>query len=251
MPTPEQIVSTINLIEEVAHKWDMADSYYVGGYPRAMAMGLPLGDVHDLDIASGSPAEVQELAGFVAEASKAQDFHVLHRTGTITMTVNGVEVDFQGSASHDHVAPYVRIWGVPETKIALNLFDRDFTMNALAIKIGTDEILDITRRAIPDIHEKRISAILPPDEVVDRNPLMITRAIRFACKYDFKIERTLWKAMKRHKDNLYKRLSSERLAIEAYVLSKYPKAKDLIEELGIDYLEAPAMVQQGQEAVEE
>lgn len=251
MPTPEQLAAAIALIEEVAHKWDMADSYFVGGYPRAMAMGLPLSDVHDLDIASGSPAEARELGGFVAEASKANDYHILHRTGTVSMSVLGVEADFQGSASHDHVAPYVRVWGLEEKPIIKNAFDRDFTINALAIKIGSDEILDFTRRGIPDIHEKRIASILPPDEVVERNPLMITRAIRFACKYGFTIERGLMKAMKRHRDRLNKSLSVERLAIEAYVLSKYPKARVLIEEVGIDYLEAPKMIEQGQKATEE
>jgi poly(A) polymerase len=250
MPKPEEIASVIRLIEEVAHRFDAADSYFVGGYPRALAMGLTLGDVHDLDVASGNPYEASELAGFVAETG-ADDYKLHHRTNTITVFFGNVEVDFQGPGSHDHVAPYVRLWGVEETLIAKNVFDRDFTMNALAIKIGGDEILDITRRGMSDIYDKRVASILPPDVSVPRNPLMITRAIRFAAKYGYRIEKGLLKAMKENRSELEKQISPRRLAIEAYVLAKYPETKDLMEEVGIGYLEAPKFIEQGKESAEE
>jgi len=251
MPTPQEIHQTIALMTEVAHKVGVDDAYIVGGYPRSLAMGLPLSDVHDLDVASGRPGRAKELAGFVAEAGKASDMHQHHRTTTVTITLGNVEVDFQGSEVHQHVAPYVRLWGIEETPLAMNIFDRDFTMNALAIKLGSNELLDVTGRGISDIQAKKVVAIIPPDVSVENDPLMITRAIRMACKYDFQIDPALWKAMKANGKKLENKLSRERLAIEAFVLSKYPKAKGMIEALGITYLEAPSLIEQGEMEADE
>lgn len=251
MPTPQEISQTIKLIEEVSEKYGIGDAYFVGGYPRTVAMGMPLTDVHDLDVATGKPGRAKELGGFVAASGHADDIHQHHRTNTVTVTIGNVEIDFQGSEVHDHVRPYVRLWGVEETPISLNIFDRDFTMNSLSIKVGTNEILDITRRGISDIRAKRVVSIIPADVAVPHDPLMITRAIRMSVKYGFEIDPALWKAMKKYADLLRTRLSAERLSIEAYVLSKYPKTKDIIDSIGITYLESPALIEEGHEMAEE
>ena len=228
MPTPQEIKEGIDLIEEIAFKYGIEDVYFVGGYPRSIAMGLSVNDVHDLDVASGRPGRAQELAGFVAEAGHADDFHEHHRTTAITVTFGDLEIDFQGAETHEHVLPYVRLYGVPETPISMNIFDRDFTINALAIKVGTNKIEDITKRGLLDIERKMVVSILPPEIRVKNDPLMITRAIKLSAKYGFDIDKSLWKEMRRNSGALEKKISPERLAIEAYILSRYPKAKELI-----------------------
>jgi tRNA nucleotidyltransferase/poly(A) polymerase len=246
-----QLANAVKTITAVAMEYSLDDAYFVGGYPRAMAMGLGLPDVHDLDVASGSPEKAQELAGFVASEGKAESVETLHRTGTVKMSLGGVEIDFQGSASHDEVAPYVRLFGVPETPIAKNIFDRDFTMNALAIRIGTTKIIDMTKRGMDDISSKLVASIIPPAIAIPKNPLMITRAVRMAAKYGFEIEQSLWLAMKQNAGELEKKLSPERLAIEAFVLSKYQQTRGMLDQLGIKWLEAVEMVETGKSLSEE
>lgn len=251
MPSPQEIQQTIKLIEDVAFKYGLNDVYLVGGYPRTIAMNRPLTDVHDLDVASGRPGRARELAGFFAEAAHADDFHQHHRTTAVTVSIGDMEVDFQGSEVHDAVAPYVRLSGAEETPIAMNVFDRDFTINSLAIKVGTKEILDLTKRGLEDIKDRRVTTIIPAELKLPEDPLLITRAIRMSAKYGFDIDPELWKAMRKHANKLEQKLSVHRLAIEAYVLSKYPKAKEMMDILGIKYLEAPAMIEMGKEESEE
>lgn len=247
MPTPKEITNAVKVIEEVAHQFGIRDAFFVGGYPRSIAMGFGLTDVHDLDVATGTPQKATQLAGFVEEQTKAAS-RLRHRTSTVTLDFMNVEVDFQGSSSHDHVMPYLHAIGVSATPVATNIFDRDFTINSLAIPVGSHgkKIIDLTKRAIPDIEAKRIATILPASEVVVRNPLVITRAIRFAHKYNFAIDGLLWQAMLNNAKDLQKKLSHERLVVEAHVLSKYD-VSDMLKELGLEYLKTYAGEFNGQE----
>jgi hypothetical protein len=169
---------------------------------------------------------------------------------TVRLEINGVEIDFQGPSAHEKVLPTLHMWGVEPTPIAMNIFDRDFTINALAIPIGSNQVVDLTKRGMDDIDEKRIASILPPEDVVSRNPLMITRAVRFAYKYDYTIDGKLWHAMKTNVDKLKEDISPERLAIEAFVLSKHDVG-DMLDELGLEYMHGPKMVEVGKELSEE
>jgi tRNA nucleotidyltransferase/poly(A) polymerase len=249
MPNAEQIKAVIRLLEEVCVRNGINDTFHIGGFPRSMAMGLGYADVKDLDIASGTPEKATQLAGLVASEGKAEHYEILHRTMAIRVEVGGVEIDFQGPSAHEEVMPTLHMWGVDATPIARNIFDRDFTINALAIPIGSNNVLDITKRGMDDIDDKRISSILPPDEIVPKNPLMITRAIRFAYKYDYAIDGALWHAMRTNVDKLKENISVERLAIEAYVLSKHDVG-DILDELGLEYMHGPRIVEVGKDISE-
>jgi tRNA nucleotidyltransferase/poly(A) polymerase len=248
---PQELQKAIKLIEDVVQEYGILDAYLVGGYPRTIAMGRPLNDVHDLDVASGLPGRAKALAGFVAAAGHADDIHQHHRTTAVTVSIGDLEIDFQGSEPHGAVAPYVRLAGVEETPISMNIFDRDFTMNSLAIKVGTKEVLDITKRGLKDIKDKRVATIIPAEIKVPEDPLIITRAIRMSAKYGFEIDKELWMAMRKHVNKLEQKLSVHRLAIEAFVLSKYPQSKGMLDLLGIKFLEKPAMIEMGKEGSED
>lgn len=250
MPKPEQIAAVVDLVDEVCARNGIMDAFYVGGFPRSIAMGFGLKDVKDLDVASGTSDKAVLLAGLVAEAGNADYYKILHRSGTVRIEVNGVEMDFQSAGAHEEVLPFMHMWGIEADPIAQNIFDRDFTINALAMPTDSNEILDITRRGMADIEDQKIASILPADFAVPRNPLMITRAVKFAYKYDYRIDGPLWSAMKENADLIRNNLSPRRLAIEAYVLSKYD-CGDMLEELGIEYMRSPQVVETGKEIAEE
>lgn len=245
MPTPEKIAQMVDLIDDICARHGIMDIFYVGGFPRSMAMGFGLGDVKDLDIASGTGDKAVQLAGLVAEETKAELYEILHRSGTVRIEANGIEMDFQAAGAHEEVLPFMHLWGIEITPLSQNVFDRDFTINALAMPTNSNDILDITRRGIADIEDEKIASIIPAEFSVPRNPLMITRAIKFAYKYNYKIDGNLWDAMKDNVDRL-KDLRPERMAIEAFVLSKFD-CGDMLEDLGLEHLRRPETIQRGKE----
>jgi tRNA nucleotidyltransferase/poly(A) polymerase len=250
MPTEQQIAAVVGMLAHAAREFGISDAFVVGGYPRNVAMGLPMSEVHDLDVASGTPEHAAQLAGFVAEEAAAEEPEIKHRTMTITLQLDGVEVDFQGPSAHSDVLPYLHMWGVDATPIALNVFDRDFTINSLAIPIGTEDILDLTGRGLEDIGARRIASITPASEVVPRNPLMITRAVKFSAKFGFDIDGELWEAMRDNVEALRAKISPERLAIEAEVLSKQDTAA-MLKELGLSFLSSEEWIEAGERIEEE
>lgn len=246
MPTSAQIDNIVTLLEETAAETGISDAFFVGGFPRSIAMGLSLDDVHDLDIATGTYGKAAQLAGLFAAKSHPTRYQMRHRTRTINMEVGGVELDFQGPMNYEDARHWLHAWEIEATPIALNVFQRDFTMNSLVLPFGGNELKDITRRAMPDIHDRRVASILPPDEAVAKNPIMITRAVRLAAKYNFRIESKLWHAMLTNSGTFLDEVSPERQAIEAFALSKYYTG-DLLKSLGLRALIDPMAILEGKQ----
>lgn len=109
---------------------------------------------------------------------------------------------------------------------------RDFTINAMAMRKG--EIIDpfFGRN---DLEKKIIRAVGNPSERIEEDFLRSLRAIRFAVKYDFKIEDSLKKAIKEKSKNI-EFISKERInnELEKILISKrVKKGLDLMEEMNL------------------
>lgn len=247
----DKLVLLTSLIEKVAKTHGVEDAFYVGGYPRTVVMRAPTSDIHDLDLATASMGKATTLAGLIAGEVKGAEYELLHRTMTVRLEVMGEELDFQGPMVKEEIMPYLRKAGIKATPLAMNIYGRDFTLNSLAIPVTSPRvIIDLTERGVDDINNEVIASVLPPRIALPDNPLMITRAVRFSAKYNFRIEDNLWAAMKEFAPILKEKMSVERLAIEAFTLSKY-KVKDDLEKLGIGYMASPQMVMAGKEIAEE
>lgn len=239
-----------SLIRKVAKEFGEYDAFYVGGFPRAVVMRAPASDIHDLDIATASIGKAIQLAGLVAERDPNTVYNVKQRTQTVTLDFRGVELDFQGPMLKDFVNSYMRKAGIEVTPLNANIYGRDFTINSLAIPVlrpGT--IIDVTKRGVPDISEGRIASVIPPEIALPHDPLHITRAVRFASKYGFKIDDELWAAMKDNLGLLRKKVKPRRLAIEAFSMAKYD-TEGLLKDLGAEFMARPELIMTGREEAE-
>ena len=71
---------------------------------------------------------------------------------------------------------------------------RDFWINALAKDIDTGEVIDVERKGMTDIKNKEIRMISPV--AFEEDPLRMLRAVQFAARFGFKIERETFKEIK-------------------------------------------------------
>ena len=102
-------------------------------------------------------------------------------------------------------------------------FRRDFTVNSLMMNLTTDEILDLTGKGRIDIAAGLIRTTNNPDEIFGQDALRMFRAIRFAAKYNWKIDPPTWEGIKNNLSNLdntsYERVSME---LDKILMTKTP-----------------------------
>lgn len=124
---------------------------------------------------------------------------------------------------------------IPKTEhgnILEETYRRDFTINSLYYNINTKIIEDISEQGINDLNKKVVRLMVPPKKLWERmnindqgqankksftdDPLRILRAIRFACKYNFKLDSYLIDAAAQNDviDAFRQKVSRERIQIE-------------------------------------
>lgn len=193
-------------------------AYIVGGFVRDVLLGVKN---FDLDIVIEGDA-----IAFVKFLKEKIDIDVVThpRFGTATLTLpRGFKIDF-ASARKEHYAYPAVLPTVTFSSIREDLIRRDFSMNALAVKINRHNfgrLLD-SFSGQKDLTERRIR-ILHDRSFID-DPTRILRAIRFEQRYSFKIEAKTFKLMREAiASGLLERLTRLRLGREFILLLKEAK----------------------------
>jgi tRNA nucleotidyltransferase/poly(A) polymerase len=184
---------------------DVQEIYLVGGAVRDAILGRAS---HDLDFAV--PADGIKLARRVANKLKGAFYPLdnerdtgrvvlIHEDGTRTI------MDFATYRGAD---------------IQADLYDRDFTINAIAYNLKTEAILDPLSGA-NDARAKIIRACTP--EALENDPVRVLRAVRLAAGLGFQIDRETRQKMKQAAGRL-RSVSPERLRDELFRILEGPQA---------------------------
>jgi len=187
------------------------DSYVIGGFVRDHI--LERGDAKDIDVvAVGSGIELAEkVSEKLPNSPKVQ---VFKNFGTAMLRYNDMEIEFVGarkeSYRQDSRKPIVENGSLEDDQNR-----RDFTINALALKLNKDGFGDLLDPfdGYNDLQKRIIRTPLDPDITYSDDPLRMYRAIRFASQLDFMIESDSLKAIKDNKDRI-KIISKERIIDE-------------------------------------
>ncbi|WRT67168.1 uncharacterized protein IL334_004134 [Kwoniella shivajii] len=107
----------------------------------------------------------------------------------------------------------------------------DLTINALFYNVHVREVEDFTGRGLSDLQNKVACTPLPPRQTFEDDPLRILRCVRFASRFDLRINSGVVDAIK--EENV--KVSKERIGIEvSKMVQKNPfKAMTLINDLGL------------------
>lgn len=120
----------------------------------------------------------------------------------------------------------------PEIPVKDDLARRDFTINAMAIDLSSEEIID-PFSGQSDLKKGIIRQVFKDTFVQD--PLRLLRAVQFSARFEFPVEPETLDAMKQHA-KLIQTVSKERIIeeIRKLFMAEYPsKGFDLMRETGI------------------
>ncbi len=208
---PKPVIEVLRQIEKAGY-----EGFIVGGCVRDLLMDR---QPKDWDITTNAvPEKVLEI---FPDSFYENDF------GTVGVKVDKFLKDGKEDREHDVIevttyrieSQYSDLRRPDEVKFAKTLEEdlsrRDFTMNAVALKLkGEDsfEIVDLFN-GIKDIESKIIRTVGIADERFGEDALRMMRAIRFHAQLNFEIEDQTFAAIKKN-SNLITHVSAERIKDE-------------------------------------
>jgi tRNA nucleotidyltransferase/poly(A) polymerase len=236
---PQRYKSIVDKISITAEE-NSFDVYIVGGFVRDLFIRREPKDL-DIMICGRENDESGRLAGInfskiLAKKYKLDEPVVFERFGTSKLFIDNEEVEF--------VIPRKEYYYVdsrnPDTQTASleqDALRRDFTINALFLRLSDMKILDFTSQGIVDIKNKIIRVTDPSNvELIFRqDPLRILRAVRQSIQLDFRIEAEAYNAMKVSSSRI-EIVSPERIRdeINKILLEKIPsKAFKMMDEINL------------------
>jgi tRNA nucleotidyltransferase/poly(A) polymerase len=178
------------------------DSYFVGGCVRDLILkDKPL----DYDITtSATPEQIIELFPHTIEVGMA--------FGVIIVVENGFQYELATFRNDGVYLDGRRPDGVIFSSFEEDVKRRDFTINGLLLNPVTMDIIDLVN-GLEDIENGIIRAIGDPHKRFEEDKLRLLRAVRFASRLKFKIEKNTWNGIKKlHKDII--QVSKERIREE-------------------------------------
>ncbi len=194
-------------------------AFAIGGFVRDLMLNRPCKDIDIVVEGSGI-----DLAREVARKLGAGKVSVFKNFGTAMFRHEGFEVEFVGarreSYQRDSRKPIVEDGSIEDDQNR-----RDFTINALALRLNSDgfgELVD-PFGGLRDLEDRTIRTPLDPDITYSDDPLRMLRAVRFASQLGFRIEDDSLSAIRRNAKRL-DIISAERIHVELnkILLSRRP-----------------------------
>lgn len=222
---PKEILEVVSTISK-AH----FEIYIVGGAVRDILLGRM---VEDWDFTTNATPD--ELLNIFPDGIYENAFGTVMLPNTLVDTPFDITTYRTEHGYSDSRRPDKVEWG---KTLEEDLKRRDFTVNALALKITAQNLKKINRKSTNletevelvdffngqnDLNKKIIRAVGDPHDRFSEDALRMMRAVRIAAQLGFSIERSTLEAIKTHA-SLINRIAKERVRDELFKIltSSYP-----------------------------
>ena len=229
---PKNYRSVVNNLIKIAND-NKFIIYAVGGFVRDIILNRA---PNDLDImVEGENAGI-EFSKLVAKTLKIHPPVVFEKFATSKLLIENKEIEF--------IMPRKEYYDInsrnPKTQkgtLEQDALRRDFTVNALFLRLNDFKLFDLTKKGLDDINNKiiRVTDEKSSDIIFEQDPLRILRAVRQSFQLNFLIEPKTYQSMK-NKVNRINIVSGERIGEEInkiLLLDKPSMAFGMLDDIGL------------------
>ena len=202
------LLASDSLVIELSKEFRKAghELYLVGGPVRDMLLKRP-----HVDLDFSTDAQPEKTLEILEPLSRTQWLQGM-KFGTVGAEVDGTHLEVTTFRTErydpDSRHPEVRF----ESDVETDLSRRDFTINAMAIRLPEKTAVD-PFKGLEDLKVRVLRTPVHPDDSFNDDPLRMLRAFRFASQLDFTIAKEVLDSVSRLKDRL-RTVSAERIADE-------------------------------------
>ncbi len=210
LPDTEEAVAATEIVARLRGAGHGA--YLVGGCVRSLWLGEA---PKDYDVATDArPEQVQALFSKIIPVGIAFGVVLVHHRGIATEVAT-----FRTDGRYlDRRRPESVTFGAAAADAAR----RDFTINALFLDPASGEVMDHVG-GVDDLRARVIRTVGDPTARFNEDALRLLRAVRFAARCDFEIERATWDALRTLAASVTA-VSPERIGEEVVKLLTGPRA---------------------------
>jgi poly(A) polymerase len=192
-------------------------AYFAGGWVRDFLMKHPSDDI---DIATDAPPEaIMDLFPKTIPVGLAFGIVVVCYGGhNYEVATFRKDLGYTGGRRPDKIA----LTGPEEDALR-----RDFTINGMFYDPLSDRIIDYVS-GMEDINNQLIRTIGDPHERFTEDRLRMIRAIRFAARFQFEIDKRTQEAIQANAKTLFPAVAIERVWQELNKMAKFPRFQEAI-----------------------
>ncbi|MEO5953395.1 MAG: hypothetical protein ABIQ44_13095, partial [Chloroflexia bacterium] len=204
--------------------------YLVGGYVRDIFLKIPDYDI-DVAVIGDATALAQRLA---EEAGAQAEVHEVFGTAVLTFAGETFDLDIVTARSEMYEYPGALPTVQPGT-IADDMARRDFTVNAMAVRILPDSVgvLFDPHEGLADLRSGLIR-VLHDRSFID-DPTRLFRAVKLAVRLGGRVEvHTLELILQAVRDGVLATVSMDRITHELLLIMEEPRGEDVL--AGLDKL---------------
>jgi tRNA nucleotidyltransferase/poly(A) polymerase len=196
-----KLSNLLNTLSKVSSDYDMTRPYIVGGLPRDMEFGV-IRDVKDVDITTGNKDSfgLAMIASRIWPDAKFRSYD----DGHSSLDFKNIRLDFSNNFNLPNIDEELKRIGIENpSELEREVYSRDFTINTLLQPMDLEkEPLDITKKAINDIHNKILRTPVDPELTIGHDPRRILRVIKMIIKFDLDIDDALGKAVVKYRGGI-------------------------------------------------
>jgi poly(A) polymerase len=243
LPEHKEVYSILSIAGKLGEKEGL-EVYAVGGLVRDLIMSKGLNDIDIMVVGNG--IQFSKKLSKKLKINKVVEFE---KFGTAIIPNGDLQIEVASARSELYNRESRKPKKVVNTDLEGDLIRRDFTINAMAIDLSSQNFGKLTDPfgAIKDIESKIIKTPLDPDETFSEDPLRMMRAAYFSSKLGFKIEQKCLASMKRQskrisivsweriRDEFIKILKTKKPSVGLIILQKKGLMKIIFPEIDTMY----------------